>query len=200
MGLEMDTARIMADHGIIPAETLKPIEATRATEQQDHRSFPEAADGRPMPPMVDELMTAGLNCEDARFVAIQLAQNGLTLAPAEQGGAEAERLRAQLSEMSAQYTRACQIVDKTCAERDALKAEVEELRMSLQAEIMFSDFVAAKFRVNPDKLCLTVHVRPDGQEVATDRKPDGSEAASITWAEVHAGSRIALRAEQKGFA
>ena len=73
---------------------------------QDLRSFPEAADGRPMPPMGDELMTAGLNCEDARFVAIQLAQNGLTLAPAEQGGAEVERLRAQLSEMSAQYTRA----------------------------------------------------------------------------------------------
>lgn len=90
---------------------------------QDLRSFPEAADGRPMPPMGDELMTAGLNCEDARFVAIQLAQNGLMLAPAEQGGAEVERLREQLSEMSAQYTRACQIVDKTCAERDALRAE-----------------------------------------------------------------------------
>lgn len=50
-----------------------------------HRSFPEAADGRPMPPMADELMTAGLNCEDARFVAIQLAQNGLRLAPYEAG-------------------------------------------------------------------------------------------------------------------
>lgn len=130
----------------------------------DHRSFPDAADGRPMPPMGDELMTAVLNCDDARFVAIQLAQNGLTLAPAAQpyefseipdtpeqrallasinsqapddlvviddpdaqGGAEVERLRAQLSEMSAQYTRACQIVDKTCAERDALKAENERL-------------------------------------------------------------------------
>lgn len=48
----------------------------------DHRSFPDAADGRPMPPMGDELMIAGLNGEDARFVAIQLAQNGLTLVPA----------------------------------------------------------------------------------------------------------------------
>lgn len=50
--------------------------------ERDHRSFPEAADGRPFPPMMDELMTAGLNGEDARFVAIQLAQNGLMLVPA----------------------------------------------------------------------------------------------------------------------
>ena len=48
-----------------------------------HRSFPEAGDGRPLPPMGDELMTAGLNAEDARFVAVQLAQNGLTLVDAE---------------------------------------------------------------------------------------------------------------------
>jgi len=47
-----------------------------------HRSFPEAGDGRPLPPMGDELMTAGLNAEDARFVAVQLAQNGLALTPA----------------------------------------------------------------------------------------------------------------------
>ena len=46
-----------------------------------HRSFPEAGDGRPLPPMGDELMTAGLNAEDARFVAVQLAQNGWTLTP-----------------------------------------------------------------------------------------------------------------------
>ena len=44
-----------------------------------HRSFPEAADGRPMPPMGDELMTAGLSADDARFVAIQLRQNGYYL-------------------------------------------------------------------------------------------------------------------------
>lgn len=44
-----------------------------------HRSFPDAADGRPMPPMGDELMIAGLNVEDARFVAIQLRQNGYYL-------------------------------------------------------------------------------------------------------------------------
>ena len=41
-----------------------------------HRSFPEAGDGRPMPPMGDELMTAGLSAEDARFVAVQLRNNG----------------------------------------------------------------------------------------------------------------------------
>ena len=44
-----------------------------------HRSFPEVGDGRPLPPMGDDLMTAGLSAEDARFVAVQLAQNGLTL-------------------------------------------------------------------------------------------------------------------------
>lgn len=55
----------------------------------DHRSFPEAADGRPLPPMADDLMTAGLNGEDARFVAIQLAQNGLSLTPAPQPAGEA---------------------------------------------------------------------------------------------------------------
>lgn len=48
-----------------------------------HRSFPEAGDGRPMPPMGDELMIAGLGAEDARFVAVQLAQNGLTLTPSQ---------------------------------------------------------------------------------------------------------------------
>ena len=45
----------------------------------DNRSFPDAADGRPWPPMMDELMSAGLRHEDARFVAIQLAQNGYHL-------------------------------------------------------------------------------------------------------------------------
>ena len=49
----------------------------------EHRSFPDAADGRAMPPMGDELMTAGLSADDARFVAIQLAQNGLTLVTVE---------------------------------------------------------------------------------------------------------------------
>lgn len=55
----------------------------------DHRSFPDAGDGRPMPPMGDDLMTAGLSHEDARFVALQLAQNGLTIQPAAQVQAEA---------------------------------------------------------------------------------------------------------------
>lgn len=44
-----------------------------------HKSFPEAGDGRPFPPMMNELMTAGLNAEDARFVAVQLHQNGYSL-------------------------------------------------------------------------------------------------------------------------
>lgn len=44
-----------------------------------HRSFPDAGDGRPMPPMGDELMIAGLGEKDARFAAVQLARHGLTL-------------------------------------------------------------------------------------------------------------------------
>lgn len=44
-----------------------------------HRSFPEAGDGRPLPPMGEELMVAGLSAEDARFVAVQLCQNGYHL-------------------------------------------------------------------------------------------------------------------------
>lgn len=44
-----------------------------------HRSFPDVGDARPMPPMGDELMIAGLSGGDARFVAIQLAEKGMTL-------------------------------------------------------------------------------------------------------------------------
>jgi hypothetical protein len=47
-----------------------------------HRSFPDASDGRQMPPMGYDLMAAGLSSEDARFVALQLAQKGMALAPA----------------------------------------------------------------------------------------------------------------------
>lgn len=39
---------------------------------EDHRSFPEAADGRAAPPMAHELMVAGLSWDDACFVARQL--------------------------------------------------------------------------------------------------------------------------------
>ncbi len=45
----------------------------------DTRSFPEVADGRPMPPMADELMSAGLSPDDARFAATQLRRNGFYL-------------------------------------------------------------------------------------------------------------------------
>ena len=68
------------------------LAAPSAQQAQDHRSFHDAADGRPMPPMGDELMTAGLNGDDARFVAIQLAQNGLRLTPAPSAPAEVEGL------------------------------------------------------------------------------------------------------------
>ena len=54
----------------------------------DHpdRSFPDAADGRPMPPMGDELMAAGLSDEDARFVARMLQRGGYHLVRAEDIG------------------------------------------------------------------------------------------------------------------
>jgi len=44
-----------------------------------HRSFPDAADGRPLPPMAYDLMAAGLSSEDACFVAVQLRRNGFYL-------------------------------------------------------------------------------------------------------------------------
>lgn len=62
-----------------------------------HRSFPEAGDGRPMPPMGDDLMTAGLSPEDARFVAIQLRQNGFYLVhPDRIGWPDIRRFNAEL--------------------------------------------------------------------------------------------------------
>lgn len=64
----------------IKLNSSNPRKVVGYSKTQD-RSFPEAGDGRPLPPMGDDLMTAGLNVEDARFVAIQLAQNGLTLVP-----------------------------------------------------------------------------------------------------------------------
>lgn len=62
-----------------------------------HRSFPEAGDGRPLPPMGDELMTAGLSAEDARFVAVQLRQNGYYLVnPDHLGWPDIRRFQAEL--------------------------------------------------------------------------------------------------------
>ena len=76
----------IATGGVIAAQIRRlepPAALTPAPQPEgDHRSFPDAADGRPMPPMGDDLMTAGLSGDDARFVALQLARNGLTLVPA----------------------------------------------------------------------------------------------------------------------
>ncbi|MBT0778028.1 hypothetical protein [Paracoccus sp. pheM1] len=77
----------IATGGVIAAQIRRmepPAALTPAPqpEGQSHRSFPDAADGRPMPPMGEDLMAAGLSGEDARFVALQLAQNGLMLVPA----------------------------------------------------------------------------------------------------------------------
>jgi hypothetical protein len=52
----------------------------------DTRSFPEIADGRSMPPMADELMSAGLSPDDARFAATQLRRNGFYLVNPDQLG------------------------------------------------------------------------------------------------------------------
>lgn len=63
-----------------------------------HRSFPEAGDGRPLPPMGDELMTAGLSADDARFVAVQLRQNGYYLvSPDHLGWPDIRRFQAELN-------------------------------------------------------------------------------------------------------
>lgn len=45
----------------------------------DHRSFPEAADGRPQLPMEPELRAAGCDVETSRFVARQLRSEGYYL-------------------------------------------------------------------------------------------------------------------------
>ena len=65
----------------ITKQTERPCACQPAPEvaRLRHRSFPEAADARAMPPGGDELMMAGLGGEDARFVAIQLMENGITL-------------------------------------------------------------------------------------------------------------------------
>ena len=52
----------------------------------DHRSFPNAADGRPMPPMGYELMAAGLSSDDAAFAARMLRQGGYHLIRADDIG------------------------------------------------------------------------------------------------------------------
>ena len=63
-----------------------------------HRSFPDAGDGRPLPPMGEELMTAGLSPEDARFVAVQLRQSGYWLVnPDLLGWDDIRRFQAELS-------------------------------------------------------------------------------------------------------
>lgn len=43
------------------------------------RSFPEAGDGTPTPPMAAEIWAAGADTETARFVARQLRQDGYYL-------------------------------------------------------------------------------------------------------------------------
>ena len=66
--------------------------------QTDHRSFPDAVDGRPLPPMTEELMTAGLSAEDAIFVAKQLRQNGYYLVnPDHLGWPDIRRFQAELA-------------------------------------------------------------------------------------------------------
>lgn len=64
----------------------------------ERRSFPEAADGRPMPPMGYELMAAGLTAEDARFVARMLRSSGYYLVRSDDiGWDDINRFRAVLN-------------------------------------------------------------------------------------------------------
>lgn len=61
------------------------------------RSFPDAADGRPMPPMGDELMIAGLDQDTAAFVARQLRASGYYLVnPDSLGWDDIRRFQAEL--------------------------------------------------------------------------------------------------------
>ena len=64
----------------------------------DHRSFPDAADGRPLPPMANELISAGLAPDDARFVARMLRRDGYYLIRADDiGWPDIERFRSVLN-------------------------------------------------------------------------------------------------------
>lgn len=110
--------------------------ASYVQQAKDHRSFPDAADGRPMPPMGDELMTAGLNGDDARFVAIQLAQNGLRLTPAPSAPAEVEGLVERLMLNTPVITQdhkdaATVIMPQAATALTALQAENERLALLL---------------------------------------------------------------------
>ena len=84
-----------------------------------HRSFPEAGDGRPFPPMMNELMTAGLVAEDARFVAIQLARNGYSLA---------KITHVTETPKSEHDVRVMLTPDREVALREALAVVIDELR------------------------------------------------------------------------
>lgn len=64
----------------------------------DHRSFPEAADGRPMPPMGYALMEAGISPDDAIFAARRLRQEGFYLVRASDlGWDDIRRFQAELN-------------------------------------------------------------------------------------------------------
>lgn len=115
---------------ILAALPLSDLAAPSAQQAQDHRSFPDAADGRPMPPMGDELMIAGLNSDEARFVANQLAQNGLTLVPS--APAEVEGLVERLHRSANMCpTKDDAIMREAAATLTALQAENERLREAL---------------------------------------------------------------------
>ena len=73
-------------------------DTTHEAPERINRSFPEASDGRSLPPMADELMTAGLSADDARFVAIQLRRNGHYLVnPDDLGWPDIRRFQDELS-------------------------------------------------------------------------------------------------------
>jgi hypothetical protein len=106
-----------------------------------HRSFPAAADGRPFPPMGEELMTAGLSAEDARFVAVQLAQNGLTLVDRRQpapvdpvAGQEKriEELTSALKEVTLHRDQLLEVSDRLFDDVAALFARQIELQDAIE--------------------------------------------------------------------
>jgi len=86
---------------------------------ENHRSFPDAADGRPMPPMGYELCAAGMSWEDAAFVARMLRQNGYYLVRARDHAA------AFPSESAYGH---CTWHDSHKADNGSLAAEVDRLK------------------------------------------------------------------------
>lgn len=120
-GRSEKVSEVLANQGLfaLAPQLAGEVLARRGLVAPDTRSFPDAADGRPLPPMADELMTAGLSGEDACFVARQLSHNGLILTDAAAPSAPTELAITALSAVIKQGDFAYDPVVKRCTYYDS---------------------------------------------------------------------------------